>query len=351
VITAILFAAAAVEGAGYRHEETISKVIPLKGAKQLVIESLSGDIAVIGEEGRDDIEIRIVKVVRADDEEKARKIAESMGVVVTRPEDMIKIETRYPKKGKVKKSIFSFFVERGQAMNISLALTVPAELAIECASASGDVEIIQIDADVEASTASGDLIIREISGDLSAVVASGEIEVVEIGGNVKLSSAAGDIVVRNVKGDCEISVATGDAEIASIGGDLQLNTYTGDAVIDGVGRVRYEGISGSARFVDVRGSVDASAASGDINFRVSPEKLSDYMITASSGSITLRFLEVMEDGYILKAATTSGEISARLPIKVTKVDRNRIAGIVRDGRAKVLLETASGNITVEEPEE
>ena len=47
----------------------------------------------------------------------------------------------------------------------------------------------------------------------------------------------------------------------------------------------------------------------------------------------------------------SGEISARLPIKVTKVDRNRIAGIVRDGRAKVILETASGNITVEEPEE
>jgi hypothetical protein len=36
---------------------------------------------------------------------------------------------------------------------------------------------------------------------------------------------------------------------------------------------------------------------------------------------------------------------------VTKVDRNRIAGIVREGRAKVVLETASGNITVEEPGE
>ena len=351
VIIAILFAAAAVEGAGFRHEETITKMIPLEDARLLVIESLSGDIAIVGEEGRDDIELRIVKVVRAEDEETAIKIAESMGVIITRPEDMIKIETRYPKKGKVKKSIFSFFVERGNSMNIALALRVPAGLGIQSASASGDVEIIHIDSDVEASSASGDLVIREIGGDLSAVVASGEIEVVQIGGKVTLSSAAGDIVVRDVKGDAEISVATGDAEIASLGGALILNTYTGDAVVDGVGAVKYEGISGSARFVDVRGEVDASAASGDMNFRVSPVMLSSYSITASSGNITLRFLEVMEDGYILKAATTSGEISARLPIRVTKVDRNKIAGVVRDGRAKVILETASGNITVEEPEE
>ncbi len=351
VITAILFAAAAVEGANYRHEETVSKSISVEDARRLVIESLSGDISVTGEEGRETIELKIVKIIRADDEETARKIAESMGVVVTRPEDMIKIETRYPKKGKVRKSIFSFFIERGQSMSISLTLTVPAGLSIETASASGDVEIDRVLADVEASSASGDLVIRDIGGDLTAAVASGDIEVDEVGGTVKLSSASGDIVVRNVGGDAEISVATGDVELTSIGGSLDLNTYTGDSVVDGVGAVRYEGISGSARFVDVRGAVEASTASGDLNFRVTPENLSDYSITASSGNIVLRFLQIMEDGYILKAATTSGEISARLPITVTKVDRNRIAGIVRDGRAKVFLETASGNITIEEPEE
>ncbi len=351
VITAILFAAAVVEGASYRHEETISKSISVEDARRLVIESLSGDITVTGEEGRKTIELKIVKTVRADNEETARKIAESIGVVVTRPEDMIRIETRYPRKGKVKRSIFSFFIERGQSTSISLTLTVPAGLSIETASASGDVEIGRILADVEASSASGDIVIRDIGGDLTAAVASGDIEVDKVGGTVNLSSAAGDIVVRNVGGDVEISVATGDVELTSIGGSLDLNTYTGDSVVDGVGAVRYEGISGSARFVDVRGAVEASAASGDLNFRVTPENLFDYSITASSGNIVLRFLQIMEDGYILKAATTCGEISARLPITVTKVDRNRIAGIVRDGRAKVFLETASGNITVEEPEE
>jgi DUF4097 and DUF4098 domain-containing protein YvlB len=236
-------------------------------------------------------------------------------------------------------------------MSIELVLTVPEDLAIETASASGNVEITRVKADVSASSASGDLIVRHIAGDVSVNVASGDIDIDEVTGEVKLSSAAGDVMVRNIRGDAAISMATGDAEIMSIAGALDLNTYTGDTVVDGVGAVRFEGISGSARFVDVRGPVDASVASGDLNFRVSPEAHSDYNITASSGNVVLRFLRVMEEGYILKALTTSGEISANLPITVTKVDRNRIAGIVRDGRSKVFLETASGNITIEEPEE
>ncbi len=351
LMAAILVGSAAVEGASYKHEEAVSKSISLEGAKRLIIESLSGDIIITGEEGRESIELKIVKVVRAEDEETARKIAESMGVVVTRPEETIMIETRYPKKGKVKKSIFSIWFERGQSMSISMTLTVPAGLMIETASASGDVEVGRIQADVAASTASGDLVIRDIDGDVEANVASGDIEVDDVTGSVVLSSAAGSIVVRNVGGDAEIRVATGDTEITAVGGSLELSTYTGDSVIDGVGAVIYEGISGSARFVDVRGAVEASAASGDLNFRVAPEGLFDYSITTSSGNVALRFLTVMEGGYILKAATTSGEITARLPITVTKVDRNRIAGIVRDGRAKVFLETSGGNITIEEPEE
>jgi len=351
VIAAVVFAAAAARAADYKHEEAISKTIDVEDAKKLAIESLSGDIIVRGEPDRKTIDLKIVKYVRAEDEQTARKIAESMGIVVTRPEDMIKIETRYPKKGKVKTSIFSFFMERGNSMSISLTLTVPAGLELETASASGDVEITGILAGVEASSASGDLMIRDIGKDIVAHVASGDIEIENTGGSISLSSAAGNIIARNIGGSADISVATGDVDISSVGGALSLSTYTGDAVVEGVGAVSYEGINGSAQFVDVRGAVKASAASGDISFRVTPDELSSYHITASSGNIVLRFLKVMEDGFILKASTTSGEISARLPIRVTKVDRNRIAGIVRDGRAKVILETASGNITVEEPEE
>ena len=93
-MTIILCGAVDVEGASYRHEEAITKTITVEGAKRLVIESLSGDITVTGEEGRETIELKLIKVVRADDEKTARKIAESMGVVITRPEEILKIETR-----------------------------------------------------------------------------------------------------------------------------------------------------------------------------------------------------------------------------------------------------------------
>ena len=82
-----------------------------------------------------------------------------------------------------------------------------------------------------------------------------------------------------------------------------------------------------------------------------PSGSNSYRIVASSGNVTLRFMRVMEGGFVLKAATTSGEIHAQLPIRVTKVDRNLIAGIVREGHAKVFLETSGGDITIEEPEE
>ncbi len=351
VLAAALLGTGPAEGAGYRYEETVTKSIPLEGARKLVIESLSGDIAVTGQKGLERIELKIAKVIGAEDEETARRIAESMGVVVTRPEDAVRIETRYPSKGKVRKSIFSLWFEKGRSMSISLMLTVPADLVVETASASGDVRIERMAAGVRISTASGDLEVRDIDGDVEADVASGDIEVENVSGSVTLGSSAGDIKAENVGGDARIKAASGDTELDSIGGDLVLSTYSGDSEVDGVGGVTYSGISGSARFIGVRGGVEATAASGDLDFRVSPQGSFDYTITSSSGDVTLRFLTVMDGGYILRAETTSGDITAHLPITVTKVSRNLLSGIVREGRAKVSLETSGGDITIEEPEQ
>ncbi len=101
----------------------------------------------------------------------------------------------------------------------------------------------------------------------------------------------------------------------------------------------------------MRGAVEASVASGDLYFRVVPEGDVDYTLTASSGNLSLRFIKIMEGGFMLKAGTTSGKITANLPIDLSSVSRNRITGIVRGGKSKVFLETASGNIHIEEPEE
>ena len=182
-------------------------------------------------------------------------------------------------------------------------------------------------------------------------VASGDIDVAGIAGSAKLVSASGDVEGRNIAGECMVNTASGDIDLTNLGGDLEMRSVTGDASIDGVGSVEYSGMSGSGRFVDVRGGVAASAASGDLSLQLVPEGDFDYTVRTSSGGIKVRFLNVMSGGYVLKATTTTGDIEAILPISISKVGRNHVAGIVRDGKSKIILETASGDISISEPEE
>jgi len=71
----------------------------------------------------------------------------------------------------------------------------------------------------------------------------------------------------------------------------------------------------------------------------------------SSGRVMLQFDRILKRGFALKARTTSGDISMILPIKVSKVGRHYLVGVVREGASTVILETASGDIDVSEPEE
>lgn len=353
-LSAALMAGASGGAAGgtYRHEETTTKIIPLEEAERIILVSASGDITMIGESGRSEVEVTIKKYIRASDEEEARKLAESMGIVVTRPGGDLKLETRYPKRGTVRKSIFSLLISgQGESMQMELVLLVPSGVAADVSSASGTVTVSRLKGPASISTASGSVDVRDIEGSVEVKVASGSIDVADIGGSVDLGSASGNVTARNVGGDAKIFTASGDTDLNGVAGSLEIESRSGDTTVDGVGSVRYRGLSGSGRFVEVRGGVDASAASGDLSFRVVPADGSDYRIVASSGNVTLRFLRAMKDGFVLKAATTSGEITAQLPIRVTRVDRNMIAGIVRDGHAKVFLETSGGDITIEEPEE
>ena len=170
-------------------------------------------------------------------------------------------------------------------------------------------------------------------------------------GNAFLSSASGNIEAHHVSGDAVVGSASGDIKLSEIGGDLTATSTSGDVTVNGVRGVVFSGTSGSAQFTGVRGRVAASTASGDVEVTASPTSAADYEIRTSSGQIELRFDNAVKGGFALKAQTTTGDISVTLPIKVTKVTRHYLAGVVREGRSVVVLETASGDITVSEPEE
>ncbi|UCF05053.1 MAG: DUF4097 family beta strand repeat protein [bacterium] len=337
--------------AANKYEKTVSETIPVEDARQIVIKSKSGDIVVIGDARRVDVLLKVIKRVKAEDQEEAERLADMMNVEVSRADGEIKIETKYPKQKELRKSIFSYILQRGPSMDMEIHCTVPVSLELDVKTASGEVTISKMAAPVEVAAASGDIDVSEIKGPVTVGVASGDIEAADIKGSINFNSSSGDIVVKRVAGDAVVETSSGDIQISEIAGDLDLNTASGDATIDGVGSVSYRGVSGTGKFLEVRGGVSATAASGDLTFQLLPENDFDYSVRTSSGDIKLRFLKKMIGGFILKAGTTTGDMSANLAITISKVGRNHIAGIVRDGRSKVVLETASGDIVITEPEE
>ena len=343
-----LFAASAA--LAYEREETFQKRLPLQGAKRIVVTNSRGDVKVIGEKGRSDILCEYTKSIRGRDQDEADRLFDLMDIEVAREGSDIKISVRYPDRSGRDRSILALLAQHYAGLSVDLNIAVPPAIGVEVVSASGDIELASILGSAAITSASGDVEAVGV-GDLKIDVSSGDITVSEVSGTAVLSSSSGDIEAHGIKGNPNVRSSSGEIVLSKLGGDLSIETASGDVAVDGVRSVDYSGTSGSARFVGVRGTVAAIATSGDIEVEATPESSANYEMRTSSGRLSLAFERVLKGGFALKVRTTSGDISTILPISVTKVGRHYLIGVVREGKSVVILETASGDIDVSEPEE
>lgn len=350
VVLMLLVAFAATAALAYDREETFQKRIPLAGAKRIVVENSRGNVKVIGEQGRSEIFCEYTKSVRGRHQDEADRLFNLMDIEVTRDGAVLKIAARYPDRPARDRNILAMLVQHYAGLSVDVNLSVPFDLGIEIVSASGDVELASVRGAAEITCASGEVEVVGI-GDLKVDVASGDMTVSDVSGEAALSSASGRIDAHGIKGSANVRSASGEIILSGIGGDLVVQSVSGDVEVEGVRAVQYDGTSGSAQFTAVRGAVTATAASGDIDVYAAPEGPADYEMRTSSGRVMLQFDRILNRGFALKVRTTSGDISMMLPIKVSKVGRHYLVGVVREGASTVILETASGDIDVSEPEE
>lgn len=350
VMALVIFSTSAHTGA-YKHEETHKKTIELKGEERLVVGNKRGDIVIVGEEGRTDIELIVTEYVRAECEDSAKKIAEEMTVKVKSKDGDLIIVAVFPDTDGDKKSIISVLLQRDPRSRMDIKILAPRHLALKLQASSGDIIATGIEKAVDVATASGDIELAEIGGDAEVGASSGDIVVKDLDGDLILDSASGDVFAENIAGTVVAKTASGDIELRNLSGDLNIITASGETVVKGVGSVEYKGSGGDAEFTSVRGCVDAASASGDLYFYLEPDGEHDYVLRTSSGQIDIRFMKQMPGGFVLKANTTNGDIDVSLPINISKVGRHLITGVVREGKNVVKLETVSGDITIVEDEE
>jgi Putative adhesin len=161
---------------------------------------------------------------------------------------------------------------------VDLHIRMPAKLALQIRSASGDADVSEVAA-LDFHGSSGDLKARHIAGNVTLQVSSGDVIVEDVGGIDLPSSSSGDIKVSQVHGAVKVgrvgsgdlrfvdvhdgvaveAIGSGDVTVERIGGDVRIGKIgSGDVNADGVGGnfTVVSGGNGDIHPHNVKGRVD-----------------------------------------------------------------------------------------------
>ena len=146
---------------------------------------------------------------------------------------------------------------------IDLEVRIPASLALQIQTNSGDADVADI-ATLDFAAHSGDLMVNHISGVVSAEVGSGDIKADDIGSLELRRSGSGDVRARNVHGDVRVgNVGSGDLSFENVSRAVHVNSVgSGDVGVHGTGGDVEIGSIGS-------GDVTASNVGGDFIVKAS----------------------------------------------------------------------------------
>jgi len=216
---------------GFGDQTDKSMTLPAEGLGSLRIDSGAGWLKVTGVPGLDRIEV-LAEI-------------EARGVDSDEMEDFIKdhVELTLEKRGG--RGVLNSHIEGGWRLfgsgdsRINLTVRIPKSMALEIEDGSGEMTILDIDADVEIEDGSG------------------AIRVERINGNVEIDDNSGDLDVRDVSGDVSIDDGSGGIDVGKVGGSVTVDDGSGGISIDGVGKdvIIKDSGSGGVRIDNVKGRV------------------------------------------------------------------------------------------------
>lgn len=305
VLAGLAFAAAFVAApalAEEKYEEKFAKTEALAKTGTFYLSNVSGDIEVaVWKDAQ--VKIEAVKTSKAASLDKAKENAAKVTIEVTKTDDAVRVETKYPKKEG------GFWGGDRISVSVDYKVWVPDQAAVEIRSVSGDV-----------------------------VVAA-------LGGKAKIDSVSGDVTLDGAAG-AEIKVVSGDLKIGNVAGDVFIKAVSGDITVAKIkGSVGADAVSGDIDLRDVAEakSVDVKTVSGDVVYSGTVTAGGRYELKTQSGDI--RMTVPRDAGFDFEANTYSGAIDSEFEITVSgKISPKEIRGTVGKGGATVVLRSFSGNV-------
>ena len=194
-------------------------------------------------------------------------------------------------------------------------------------------------------------------------LAAGEVRAENVEGRLTIDVASADVVSKAGRGDFVLDTGSGDVRVEQHEGDLVCDTGSGDVAVDGVSgsELTFDTGSGDVGGRSVRGSyILADTGSGDVELTgIRTDRL---MADTGSGSVTLEFEVSPSDvtvdtgngdvrltfpagyGADVEVDTGSGDIHTDLPVQVTAIEDDRLAGTIGDGSGRLRVDTGSGDV-------
>jgi len=189
--------------------------------RTLRIDNANGRTRVVGEE-RDDVEVEVHKVARAESEDGAKRLLQDIQLQSTGQPSSLELEVVTPGR----------WNRRGR---VDLEVRVPRQLAIEVSASNGRVGIYGIRAAVRVRSSNGKVRLEDLIGSADVTATNAVVFCRCLRGRLTARSSNGNIKLEEHRGSVDASTSNGlisvdVEELASEG--VQLATSNGRIVLD-----------------------------------------------------------------------------------------------------------------------
>jgi DUF4097 and DUF4098 domain-containing protein YvlB len=206
--------------------------------------------------------------------------------------------------------------------------------------------MVPADSQIRGITSSGGIEITGIHGPANFTSGSGNISATAISGDVQARSGSGTIQLASVEGQVEATTGSGDVNLADVRGGIRIQT--------GSGTIRMAQPAGAVVATSASGSINAAGVKDDLRLRTNsgsiavvgdPHVTTYWDLRTSSGNVALQVPATAS--FRFYARTRSGDINAAIPIVMEgTAGKHELRARIGDGRARVEVETTSGNIAL-----
>lgn len=289
----------------YTYTQNLSQ--PLKPNSHLVMEDQRGDVEIRGTD-HSTIEVTVKKIIRADNEDAAKKIA-----------DALKVEVVEEGGHYVLRSNRRSLPSDAARASLDLIVSVPATTSIELNSERGDMNLSGLKGDQTVTAQHGDVHLASVEGLVRVHKTGGLTEAHDVKGNVEVDGRGSDVEVADVTGGVTVNgdfsgtlefrnvsqtlrytssrtdlttqrltgrlnMETGSLDANDIDGPFEIKTRQKDITVENFkNSVKIENTNGDIRLsttTPVSHSVEVKLDKGEINLDVPPS--SNFQIDASS---------------------------------------------------------------------